>query len=445
MRGETRMIRVGEENTIPSVKIKDAVFPAPFASGLEYSAPARGGWTIVHVGMLIPEAHEIFVCAAGCLRGVVLSAAEMDLTDRFSTVAVEEQNLLDGDMEGLIIDGVTDILERLPKRPKAVLVYSSCIHHFMGCDLEMCYRTLRKRFPSVDFTDCYMIPTMRKSGLTPDQIMRRQLYSLLKPAERSEKHCAIVGNCFSLDADSDLIRLLDAAGWTVHQITECNTYEEYQEMAKCCLCISTQAVAKAGGEALAQRLGMTHLYLPVCYGADEIRRVLSGLAAGIGISYDGGKAEEAEAEAAMKKAGLLIGDTPIVIDYTFTPRPLGLARLLLRYGFRVEKLFTDSFSGEEKEDFLWLRDKAPELEILPTVHPAMRRYPCGSPEKVLALGQKAAYFTDSRYFVNIVENGGMYGFDGIRRLADLMCEAFITPKDTEKTIEIKGLGCKSCL
>ena len=57
------------------IPIGKAAYPNPFASGLEYAAPARGTWNIVHTGMLIPEAHEIFVCAASCLRGVVLTAA----------------------------------------------------------------------------------------------------------------------------------------------------------------------------------------------------------------------------------------------------------------------------------------------------------------------------------------------------------------------------------
>ena len=83
--------------------------------------------------------------------------------------------------------------------------------------------------------------------------------------------------------------------------------------------------------------------------------------------------------------------------------------------------------------------------ISPTVHSAMRRVPRGSTETILALGQKAAYFTDSPHFVNLVENGGLYGFDGIRQLAELIEDAFITQKDPEQTIQIKGLGCESCL
>ena len=43
------------------IPIGKASFPSPFVSGLEYASPARGTWNIVHTGMLIPEAHEIFV------------------------------------------------------------------------------------------------------------------------------------------------------------------------------------------------------------------------------------------------------------------------------------------------------------------------------------------------------------------------------------------------
>ena len=83
---------------------------------------------------------------------------------------IKEENLLDGTMEDLVIDGVSDVIEKLPYRPKAVLVYTSCVHHFTGCDLDMIYVRMRERYPDIDFTDCYMNPIMRKSGLTPDQL-----------------------------------------------------------------------------------------------------------------------------------------------------------------------------------------------------------------------------------------------------------------------------------
>ena len=106
--------RVGE--TVDSkdavVKIKDASFPTPFVSALEYNSPVHGNWNIVHTGMQVPESIQIYVCADNCMRGVVLTAAEMNAADRFSFVLVEEQNLLSGNLEDITIEGVTDVLNK---------------------------------------------------------------------------------------------------------------------------------------------------------------------------------------------------------------------------------------------------------------------------------------------------------------------------------------------
>ena len=54
------------EQRIPEpVLLKDIDFNAPFYEGLQYNAPARGVWNIVHTGMLIPETHQVYVCAQG--------------------------------------------------------------------------------------------------------------------------------------------------------------------------------------------------------------------------------------------------------------------------------------------------------------------------------------------------------------------------------------------
>ena len=74
------------------LKIKDASYPAPFASELEYNSPVHGNWNIVHTGMQVPESIQIYVCADNCMRGVVLTAAEMNAADRFSFVILEEQH-----------------------------------------------------------------------------------------------------------------------------------------------------------------------------------------------------------------------------------------------------------------------------------------------------------------------------------------------------------------
>lgn len=156
-------------------------------------------------------------------------------------------------------------------------------------------------------------------------------------------------------------------------------------------------------------------------------------------------AAQQQASDALAAARRCIGATPIALDYTATMRPLALARLLLTAGFCVKWVYADAFASLESEDFTWLQRNAPELELLPTVHPVMRVLPRETGEKVLAIGQKAAYFTGSSYFVNLVEGGGLHGFTGIAALAQQMQDAFLHPRDTKRLIEQKGFGCGCCL
>ena len=439
--------RVTAPREVPSVgiPIADASFPAPFHSGLEYASPARGTWNIVHTGMLIPEAHEIFVCAASCLRGVVLTAAEMDAAHRFSTVEIKESNLLDGDMEYHVIDGVSDILERLPKKPPVVLVYTSCVHHFAGCDLGMIYDTLRDRFPDIDFVDCYMNPIMRKSGLTPDQLMRSRLYFPLKSRPIRKGTVSIIGNDLPSNEDNDLVVLLKENGFHIHEITSCKTYEEYQQMAESEYNICYYPAAAAGCQMLSQRLGTTDIYVPFSFDFEEIDAGFSALAEKLGISLQDPTAKRQACIDALKETLDLIGSTPIAIDYTYCPRPLGLAKLLLDHGFNVQRVYLDAVTGEEKKVFEDLKAQYPTLELFPTVHASMRFLARKEPSDYLAIGQKAAHFLNTRHFVNVVEGGGMLGYQAVLKTLTLMREAFLEEKDTRNLIQIKGMGCGGCV
>ena len=255
--------RVGKSANIGchAIRIADAVFPQVFRSELEFNAPARGMWNIVHTGMLIPQSHQIFVCAQGCLRGVILTAAEMNAMDRMSFATVRENDLFDGTLESNVVESVSAILDQMAVNPPAVLVFLSCIQLFAGCDSEVIYDELRRRYPEVDFIECLMHPTMRKSGLTPDQFMRKQLYAPLKSSAARVRTVGIIGNDRITDADSELITQLQKNGFEVRDIAACHTYEEYLDLADCEYFISYYPTAKAANMDLSGRLQRQSLHL----------------------------------------------------------------------------------------------------------------------------------------------------------------------------------------
>ncbi len=425
------------------IRLGEADRSALFSSGLEYNPPARGMWNIVHTGMLVPGAHEIFACAQGCLRGVILTAAEMLTLDRMSWISVSESDMFDGTLESDIIDGVEDILGRIGKRPPVVLLYLSCIHLFAGVDFEEIIRELSARHPDITFVDCYMTPTMRKT-VTPVMKMSSQIYGALKPLPLNRKAVGIVGCDRATDQDSELVRMIRNSGCEYRDIALCKSYEEYLGLAECYLNISCIPTGILAGEELEQRFGAKHLHLPARYDPEGLRENYRRLAEALEIECPDLSVEEAEAERALCEARQVIGDTPVAIDYTAVTRPFELGLLLIRHGFNVKYIIADTASGEE-DPFDRLRAEAPDILVYSSVNVNMLDMPEREHERILAVGQKAAYYFSTDNFVDIVVNGGLYGFTGIRKLAELMREAALEPKDKRRLISHKGWGCASCL
>ena len=465
-KGRAMLKRVGGEINPEGavITIGEADFPVPFPLGLEFNSPAHGNWNIVHTGMLMPEAIQIYVCADNCMRGVVLTAAEMNAADRFSFVTVEEENLLNGNLEDVTIEGVTDVLNKLEKKPKAVLLFTVCLHHFLGCDLDRVYEELGTRFPEIVFVRCFMDPIMQKHGLTPDQKLRKAMYDPLITKEPDPLTVTLVGSDFVLDESSDIKRLLRSTGHTLRELPACKTWAEYQQLGSAEIFVSYYPPAKYGAAMLTERLNRTHLYLPGSFDyeeiKEEIRNLIKELQAGWSREDTSNTkcaditSEEIEAfyqreiilcEDSINHAKSIIGGTPVVLDYLYHPRPLGLAKLLLEHGFHVTTVYLDSISPEEKPAFDWLKLHHPDLELRATIQTKMRVLPRGTEGKVLAIGQKAAWFSGSRNFVNMVQGGGLWGFDGIRGTMELMTEAFLEEKDPEDLIVRKGWGCESCI
>ncbi len=420
------------------IRLADAQYPSPFKSGLEYNPPARGVWNIVHTGMLVPQAHQIFVCAQGCLRGVILTAAEMNALDRMSWVSVEENDMFDGTMEQDIIDGVTEILDKLSYTPRAVLLFLSCIHLFAGCDFEVILNELRGRFPHIDFADCYMTPTMRKS-ITPDAKMRIQLYDMLKPLPINKRSVSIIGNDRPTYEGSELMRILRTNGFNVRDIALCKDYDEYLKMSESGLNITYIPTAKMSGERLASRFGSEHLHLPVYFDFCMIEENYKKLCRHLGVTKPDFSEEKSLAESRLKAALSFIGDTPIAIDFTAVTLPFGFAELLCSYGFNVRYIFSDAILSDDRKAFERLAEKYPDIMLYSAADASMEFF---SPEsgKILAVGQKAAFYCRTDYFVNIVANGGYYGYSGIANIADQMSQAFSEPKDRREVIQHKGWG-----
>ena len=447
------------------IPVSKTSFPAPFAQELEFNPPVHETWNIVHIGMLMPQAHQIYICSDNCMRGVVMTAAEMNAIERFSCVVLEEKDMHSGNLEEITLEGVSDVLLKIRRKrgeeglPKAVLVFPVCLHHFMGCDLGYVYKELEKRFPQIVFIKGWMDPIMQKTGPSPDMKLRKAMMDILMPSEEKNGLSALIGDIYALDPESDLMRLIraaDEARGTVStplQIQDCETLKEYQALSGREVLITRSPMSAVSVRQTARRLGCKGLYLPAVMDYAGIRKELETAAEALcitseqaGISFE---QEEKLCEDALQHLRDVVGDTPIAIDYIAVQRPLGFARLLLERGFAVREVYLDAVSPEEENDFLWLKENRGEVLLCSTIHVKGRLLHAGAIDSehsgFLAVGPKAAWFCGTEHFVNLVDYGGMWGYSGIRKMASLMEDAFENAKDTKDLVPRKGLGCESIL
>ena len=417
---------------------------ALFSSKLEFNPPAHGPWNIVHIGMLIPEAHQVYVCAINCMRGVVLTAAEMGARERFSCVVLKEEDLTRGTVEHVTLEGITDALHKLPQLPPCVIVFPVCTHHFLGVSMARVYAELERRFPSVDFIRAFMDPIMN-SRLTPDVRLRDVMHNVLEQGEPNEHLVAHLGSDFALDENCELRQMVAESGHVLASIHDCTRYQDFKDLGRAGTLLATYPNAKRGLDHAAARLERRALYLPSSFDYTEICEQHAVLAEALGTQAPDAAPLIAACDAELEQTRALVGDAPIALDAAAHPRPLGLARLLIAHGFRVSEVYLDVVSPEDAPALDWLRTNSPHVQLSAIVAPELRVASRVRQEQTLAIGPKAAWFCGTDRFVNIVEGGGLWGFAGICTLARLMREAWETPKDTRDLVPRKGLGCVSCI
>ena len=433
------------------IRISDASFESVFPRKLEYNAPAHGTWNIVHIAMAVPGSHSIYVCSDNCLRGVVMTAAEMGCSDRFSSVTLQERNIQIDNLETITIEGVSDVLHHLETQPPVVFVFLVCLHIFTGSDEDYIFRELGKRFPKIRFVKGYMDCIRQKEGPSPDMKLRMAEYGIIEPLKPVKKRVNILGGDVPFQKDSQLVRLLADRGMEVKQLSDCKTFDDFLALGDASVNICTYPNAHDAIMALSERTGSRFVYLSAAVSGEEIRDQIHTLFSACSLEElpDEWFAEE---ERSLKNtlshlAGELEGCS-VAIDYTAHSRPLSIARLLIQNQIQVECVFLDSILEEERDAFEWLKENCPDLNLIPTVQPRMALYGRGSGitapgRKVIALGQKAAWFCQSGYFVNIIEGGGTWGYQGIRDLCALLEEASKTERVYRQIIPRKGIGWPS--
>ena len=408
---------------------------------LDYVSASHGGWGIVRMAAQLPEVHLLFVCPSACGRHNSLGSALFGLKERVHYLYLDEEDIIGGDLGKIILENVGRLLEILGYEPPAILYFTACIDDLMGTDHEPVLESLHQRHPGMFFRHCTMNPISLDTPNPPGITTNAQMYSLLmEPKDKTcDKAVNLIGTNVNFREESDLRTILKDHGYAVRHISDYEHFTDMQEMSRSMLNIVTSPISLRAAREMEKRLGIPWLAAYVNYDPEEIMDFYRKLSQALGEDFT----REAEiwrqkAENRIAKLRERIGDYPLAVDYQAVLRPYTLAKMLVKHGFHVGMIASDNIAPFEKESYRELQRIAPEILIENPMDFSQVRFPHEG-EKYLCIGFDCGYMTGSDKVSDLMEDTGLYAYDGILQLMDMMETAFEGGSNVREMIVKAGL------
>lgn len=410
---------MGREN-IPPQFISGAHLIYSSPATLAFNSPGAEGFGVKRAGLAIPDSIMLIVAPGCCGRNTSLISSMPEYNDRFFYLMMDETDIVTGRHLKKIPKAVKEICDCCEKKPSVVMICITCVDALLGTDME---RVCRKAEEKVDIPvrPCYMYALTREGRKPPMVHVRQSLYSLLEPQKKKGNVVNLLGFFSPLVDDCEMYELLQQAGVkTIHEISRCKDYEEYQTMSQANFNLVLHPEARFAAEDFHDRLKIPFIELRRLYQTDKIENQYRALGQVLGVSFDQEVYKKA-AEEAVERFREVCPDASFAVGECMNGDPFELALALVRYGFRVPEIYGTITA----ENFVYIRHLAelsPDTKVFSNMEPTMLYYdPSGSGVN-LTIGKDAGYYHRDQPNAVWNQDRQPYGYAGVRRLFETLTE-----------------------
>ena len=410
---------LGKEN-IPKQLISHTHLIYSSPATLAFNSPGAEGFGVKRAGLAVPGSIMLIVAPGCCGRNTSLISSMPEYNDRFFYLMMDETDIVTGRHLKKIPKAVKEICDCCEKKPSVVMICITCVDALLGTDME---RVCRKAEEKVDIPvrPCYMYALTREGRKPPMVHVRQSLYSLLEPQKKKGNVVNLLGFFSPLVDDCEIYELLQQAGVkTIHEISRCKDYEEYQTMSQANFNLVLHPEARFAAEDFHDRLKIPFIELRRLYQTDKIENQYRALGQVLGVSFDQ-RVYKKTAEEAVERFREVCPDASFAVGECMNGDPFELALALVRYGFRVPEIYGTITA----ENFVYIRHLAelsPDTKVFSNMEPTMLYYdPSGSGVN-LTIGKDAGYYHRDQPNAVWNQDRQPYGYAGVRRLFETLTE-----------------------
>ncbi len=381
---------------------------------LAFNSPGAEGFGVKRAGLAVPGSVMLIVSPGCCGRNTSLISALPEYRHRFFYLEMGETDIVTGRHLKKIPQAVREVCDSLPERPSVVMICITCVDALLGTDMERVCRRAQEEV-GLPVLPCYMYALTREGRKPPMVHVRQSIYSLLEPRKRKATSVNILGYFSPLVDDCELYDLLRQAGVRrIREISRCEDFEEYQEMAEANFNLVLHPEARAAARDFESRLGIPSIELTRCYDPDKIHRQYQALGGALGVTFD----DEAYARAAHEAAeGFYAKHGPLTfaVGECMNGDPFELSLALLGAGFGVSEIY----GTLTEANFPYLRRLAalsPNTRVYSNLEPTMLYYDCSQAGADVTIGRDAGYYHQGCPNLAWNQDVQPFGYAGVVRL-----------------------------
>ena len=375
---------------------------------LAFNSPGAEGFGVKRAGLAVPDSIMLIVAPGCCGRNTSLISSMREYDNRFFYLMMDETDIVTGRHLKKVPQAVEEIYDCLETKPSVVMICLTCVDALLGTDMERICKKAQKSV-GIPVLPCYMYALTREGRKPPMVHVRQSIYSLLEPRKKKGTSVNLLGHFAPLEDDCELYDLLKQLGVkTIREISRCENYEEYLDMAEANFNLVLDAEARFAAADMQKRLGIPYIELTRLYQLDKIKNQY----ALFGSKFDDDVyfKEAFEAKEAFKKK---YPHVVFAIGEGCNANAFELAFALICYGFEVAEVF----GNLSKEDFVYIEKMAkvsPKTKIYSNLEPTMIYYEPGENPVDIVIGKDASYYHPEAAKLEWSDDIQPFGYRGVK-------------------------------
>ena len=405
------LAQAGRDN-IPDelISSKHLIYSSP--ATLAYNSPGAQGFGVKRAGLAIPGSVMLLLAPGCCGRNTTILSELGGYSERFFYLMMDETDIVTGRHLKKVPQAVEEIYDCLETKPSVVMICLTCVDALLGTDMERICKKAQKSV-GIPVLPCYMYALTREGRKPPMVHVRQSIYSLLEPRKKKSTSVNLLGHFAPLEDDCELYDLLKQLGVkTIREISRCENYEEYLDMAEANFNLVLDAEARFAAADMQKRLGIPYIELTRLYQLDKIKNQYALFAAALGSKFDDEVyfKEAFEAKEAFKKK---YPHVVFAIGEGCNANAFELAFALICYGFEVAEVF----GNLSKEDFVYIEKMAkvsPKTKIYSNLGPTMIYYEPGENPVDIVIGKDASYYHPEAAKLEWSDDIQPFGYRGVK-------------------------------